>query len=428
MTYTQALDYIHAVDWRGSRPGLSRITELAERLGNPQNTLSFVHVAGTNGKGSTSVMLASVLQAAGYRVGLYTSPYILRFNERIQINGTPISDEDLAALVEEIRPVAEDMADPPTEFELITALAFLYFAKEACDVVVLEVGLGGRLDATNIIPSSLVSVITGIAMDHTAILGDTPAKIAAEKAGILRSGVPVVYGGGGGEAADVIRQHAHTLGSPFVAVNHDGLSQVQTHLDGASFDFEPLALYDLRLSMAGSYQPRNAACVLTVLSVLQERGLTVSETAIREGLAAAHWPGRFEILCRDPLIISDGGHNPEGVHAAVNSVKQCLGDTRVMLLSGVMADKDYRVMVEDMASVARRVFTVKPSNPRSLDAHDYAAMFRRAGVPAEAFETVDEGVAAAVRAASAEGCPLLSLGSLYLYAELHTALKNQNII
>ena len=428
MTYTQALDYIHAIDWRGSRPGLSRITELMERLGNPQDSLRFVHVAGTNGKGSTCIMTASVLKAAGLRVGLYTSPYILRFNDRIQIDGTPIPDHDLAALVEEIRPVAEAMEDPPTEFELITALAFVYFARQNCDVVVLEVGLGGRLDATNLITTPLVSVITGIALDHTAILGNTLSEIAAEKAGIIKQDVPVVYGGEEGEAAHVIRQKAAEMNAPFISVDRQGLANLHTELGGATFDFEPLGLRDLRISLSGIYQPLNAATALTVIHVLRKQGLSVSDEAVRQGLAQARWPGRFEILCRDPLILSDGGHNPQGVAAAVESVKAYMGEKKVLLLSGVMADKDYGSMISDMATVACRVFTVKPSNPRSLDAEDYAAMFRKAGVEATAYPSVDEGVAAATEAARAEGIPLLSLGSLYLYTDVHTALETLNLI
>ena len=429
MTYTEALAYIHAIDWRGSRPGLSRITELMALLGNPQDRLRFIHVAGTNGKGSTCAMTAAMLQAEGYRVGLYTSPYILRFNDRIQVNGSPIPDDDLATLVEEIRPVAEGMSDPPTEFELITALAFVYFLKQSCDLVVLEVGLGGRLDATNLITTTAVSVITGIAMDHTAILGNTPAEIAAEKAGIIKDGIPVIYGGDPtDEAADVIRKQAETHHAPFYPANREGLTHVVTSLEGATFDFEPLSLSNLHIPLAGIYQPLNAATALTLIQVLRQSGIAVSDRAIREGLSRVRWSGRFEILCREPLILSDGGHNPQGVAAAVASVKQYMGQEKVLLLSGVMADKEYAAMVSDMATVAHRVFTVKPSNPRSLDAEAYADLFREAGVPAEAFASVDEGVAAAVAAARAEARPLLCLGSLYLYTDVHKALTDLHLI
>jgi len=204
MTYEEAMAYIHSVNWLGSRPGLERITVLCEKLGHPERELRFIHVGGTNGKGSFCCMLSGILREAGYKTGLYTSPYIERFNERMQIDGMPIPDDELAALTAEVKAVADTMDDPPTEFELITALCFLYFRNNHCDYVVLEVGLGGRLDSTNIIPAPVLAVITGIDYDHTAILGDTTAKIAAEKAGIIKAPCPVLFGEGDADAAQVI--------------------------------------------------------------------------------------------------------------------------------------------------------------------------------------------------------------------------------
>ena len=328
MTYQEALDYIHSVCWKGSRPGLERTIELADRLGNPQNTLKFIHVAGTNGKGSTSAMLAAILQRAGYKVGLYTSPFILRFNERMRINGEDISDEELAQITALVRPHADAMADIPTEFELITAIALVYFARNHCDYVVFEVGMGGRLDSTNIITAETVaaSVITGIAMDHTAFLGDTPEKIAAEKAGIIKAEVPVVYGGNHPPVGEtlpspealscgrVIREKAAALNAPFVETDHTLLSNIRSDLFGADFDFGDSK--QIHISLAGLYQPHNAANALTVVDVLRTRGLTLPEEAVRAGLASVTWPARFEVLSRSPLVIADGGHNPEGIDAA----------------------------------------------------------------------------------------------------------------
>ncbi|MBO5767990.1 MAG: bifunctional folylpolyglutamate synthase/dihydrofolate synthase, partial [Clostridia bacterium] len=212
MNYSAALEYIHSVEWLGSRPGLSRTQELLYKLGNPEKDMRYIHVAGTNGKGSTCAMLDSVLRRAGYKVGLYTSPYIVRFNERMCINGEPISDSELAELVETIKPIADTMEDKPTEFEIITALAFLYYKRHNCDIVVLEVGMGGRLDSTNVIDAPLVSVITGIALDHIAVLGNTVAEIAAEKAGIIKEGSAVVYGGRDDVAFSVSAKKAESLG------------------------------------------------------------------------------------------------------------------------------------------------------------------------------------------------------------------------
>lgn len=436
MNYQEALDYIHSVSWKGSRPGLSRITELCRRIGDPQKHLKFIHVAGTNGKGSTSAMLSSVLMAAGYRVGLFTSPFIVRFNERMKVNGRDIPDDALAEITESVRPHADAMTDAPTEFELITAIAFEYFRREACDIVVLEVGMGGRLDSTNIIPPETValSIITGIAMDHTAFLGDTPEAIAREKAGIIKAGVPVLFGGahpavGSDEqtgidyraVADVIKAVAADKAAPYEETDHTRLFCVTCDLEGATLSFDHL--WELRISLPGVYQPYNAATVLTALDILASRGFAVTEEHIRQGLATVAWPGRFEILSRDPLVISDGGHNPEGVDAAVAGIKAFFRNDKVYLLSGVMADKDYTLMVRRMCEVACRVFTVRPGNSRAMDADTYAEVFRAEGIPAEGYDTVAEAVTAAMDACKQDCKPLLTLGSLYMYGEIRAATE-----
>ena len=440
MTYTQALDFIHSTCWKGSRPGLERTIDLTARLGNPQNSLKFIHIAGTNGKGSTSAMLAAILQKAGYKVGLYTSPFIIRFNERMRINGQDIPDGELAEITEYVKPHAEAMADTPTEFELITAIALVYFARHNCDYVVFEVGMGGRLDSTNIIPPETVaaSVITGIAMDHTAFLGDTPEKIAAEKAGIIKAGVPVVFGGNHApvgtlpssdalataeSCARVIREKADEVGAPYAETDHSKLANIRADLFGADFDFGERK--DLHISLAGLYQPYNTATVLTVIDLLRERGLTVPEEAIRQGLASVKWPARFEVLSKDPLIIADGGHNPEGIDAAIASIQTYFKDEKILLLTGVMADKDYGRMVARMGEVASRAFCVRPANDRALYPAKYAESFRAIGIPAEGYATVAEGVRAAAETAEREGKALLCLGSLYMYGEVRAAVLGE---
>lgn len=436
MTYTEALEYIHSVCWKGSRPGLSRISELCEKLGNPQKSLRFIHVAGTNGKGSTCAMLSSVLKKAGYRVGLYTSPFIVRFNERMQIGGAHIGDAELAEITEYVKPYAESMEDVPTEFELITAIAFVYFARHECDYVVLEAGMGGRLDSTNIIEAEnvAVSVITGIAMDHTAFLGDTAEKIAAEKAGIIKAGVPVVFGGahtpvGAGAdcevdpaaCAEVIKAKAREMGAPYSESHPELISDLRSDIFGSRFDFGGYEFFEIPL--AGMYQPYNAATVFAVLEVLQAQGANITEKAVKDGLMAVKWPGRFEILCREPLVISDGGHNPEGIDAAVASAKTYFGGKKIQLLSGVMADKDYAHMVRRMSEVACRAFTVRPDNSRALAAGAFADVFEHDGVPAQGFDTVKEAVFAAMDAGKASGTPTLCLGSLYMYGEVRAAVE-----
>lgn len=421
MNYEQALEYIHSVNWTFCKPGLERITALCEALGNPQNKLRFIHVAGTNGKGSTSAMLASILESAGYRTGLYTSPYIRTFCERIRVDGENIPKEELAALTERIRPIADAMVDKPTEFELITALAFEYFYQSKCDIVVLEVGLGGRLDSTNVIENTALSIITGIDFDHTALLGNTIEEIAIEKAGIIKEKRPVLFGGSAGAAYDTVEQVALEKNAPFHTVDRSSYSQKNATLEGTTFDY--LHYTDMHLPLLGAYQPYNATLVLTAIELLKEQGFQIDDTAVRKGLERVRWPARFELLSRDPIIIYDGGHNPEGVRAAVASVKAYFGEQRVNLLSGVMADKDRGEMIETMKPIIARAFTVTPNNPRSLAAADYAAQLTSYGIEALSYASVAEGVRAAIESSKQEGIPLVCLGSLYLYEEVEAAVR-----
>ncbi|MBQ7173676.1 MAG: bifunctional folylpolyglutamate synthase/dihydrofolate synthase [Clostridia bacterium] len=417
MTYEQALTYIHSFDWRGSRPGLSRTLELCRRLGNPEKSLRFVHVAGTNGKGSFCKMLSEILTAAGYKTGLFVSPYVTRFNERIQVDGSEIPDKELAWATSLVKDAADAMEDGPTEFELITAIGFLYFKKMNCDVVVLECGMGGRLDSTNVIVDPLLSVITGISLDHTKILGDTIEKIAAEKAGIIKAGRPCLYGGEDPAAKEVIKTTASEKQAPFFCVDYSRLSVKTMALGGTTFDFAPLQ--NLRLSLLGSYQPENAARVLTAVEILQNEGMNISEEAIRKGLSSAVWPARFEKLLSDPLVFYDGGHNPEGIAAATESIRTYFPGQKVNLLMGVMADKDYSEMCKTLSPLANKVFTVTPSNPRSLSAEDLAKLFPNG----QAFQTVKDGLFTALTESKQEGIPLVCLGSLYLYPEVRKALS-----
>lgn len=419
MTYEETMNYIHRVAWTGSRPGLERITELLDSLGNPQDGLRFIHVAGTNGKGSFCSMLDSVLRRAGYRVGLYTSPYIERFNERMAVDGEPISDSELSEITERVRVFADKMADPPTEFELITAVAMVYFAAHGCELVVLEVGMGGRLDATNIIKTPILSVITGISLDHTAFLGDTVEAVAGEKAGIIKHGVPVLFGGNDKKAAAVIRARAAEQGSDYYEVDRSLVSNLRGDFDRNLFDFDTYT--DIKLSLIGSYQPYNAANVIRAVEILRSQGLKILEDDLRGGLETAKWKGRFELLCREPIFIIDGSHNPEGIAAAVESVRTCFNGRKVYLLSGVMKDKDYLSMARELSAVACRAFTLRPDNPRSLDAADYAAAFNSVGVPAEGFYDIRSATFAALDAARADGVPLVALGSLYMYGDVKAA-------
>ena len=414
MTYEEALGYIHSVTWLGSRPGLSRITELCRLIGDPQNKLKCIHVAGTNGKGSTTSMLSSILTEAGYKVGTFTSPYVFRFNERMAYNGTPIADEELAEIIEFIRPYADSMEDSPTEFELITAVGFEYFLRKGCDFVILEAGLGGRLDSTNIIPASKLSIITGIALDHTEILGDTTEKIAAEKAGIIKEGCPVLIGNCDGGAKKVIENKASEMNADAYYVDYSRIKNPDMSLFRSVFDFEGFA-NGVEISLIGAYQPRNAAVAITAAEILG-----IDKEHIINGIKKAKWPARFEVLRNDPIVIFDGSHNPEGIAATVDTVKK-LFDGKLNILTGVMADKEYPVMAKAISEISDKVYCTKPSNPRALDSDKYAECCQSFGCTSLSIPDVNEAVRAAYNDSNERNVPLLVIGSLYLYSEFREA-------
>lgn len=424
MTYSEALDYIHSVCWKGSLPGLERISELCALLGHPEDSLKFIHIAGTNGKGSTASMIFSVLTEQGYRVGLYTSPFVEKFNERIIFRGDEISDDDLAHDTEYVKQFADTMEDSPTEFELITAIAFVYFKRMKCDFVVLECGLGGRLDSTNVIKTPVISIITGIDLDHTAIIGDTTAKIAAEKAGIIKNGVPVVFGEGDFDAERVIREKADEKSSEYVRTDFSKICNIRTELGGTTFDFGERR--NIKISLCGLYQIRNAATVLTSVDVMRKNGIAISEEAVNRGLISAKWKARFETLISDPLVVYDGAHNLQGTKAAVENISHYLlpltNDGKIILLMGVMADKNHIDMIRTLSPYVKKVFSITPDNVRSFDSAGIEREFRLFGVDAQSFDTITEGVRGAMDCAKRENRPLVCLGSLYMYADVKRAV------
>ena len=421
MNYNEALSYIHGVNHAFCKPGLERIRTLCDALGNPEKNLKFIHVAGTNGKGSTSCMLASILKRAGYRTGLYTSPYIYRFNERMQIDGCEIEDDTLAELVGEISKIAETMEDKPTEFELISAVAFEYFKRERCDIVVLEVGMGGRFDSTNIIENPLLSIITGISLDHVAFLGDTVEKIAFEKAGIIKKGRPIIFGGDHEGALGVIRERAEALSSPFYTVDHSLIKDAVYSLVGTHFSFGEWR--DVSISLLGAYQPKNASLVLKSVEILRENGLKIDTGAVYDGIKEAKWRARFEILSENPTVIFDGAHNAEGISAAVESIKEYYPTGHVAVMSGVLADKDYRAIAKSISEVAASAFTITPDNPRALSAKEYTEVLSEHGVSAVACESVEDALERGIAYARESGVPLFCLGSLYTYGAVIDAIK-----
>lgn len=435
--------YINTPHWQASRLGLERIRELLERLGRPQDRLKFVHVAGTNGKGSICAYLASILSAAGHRAGMFTSPYIERFEERIRVDGAMISPDELRdvtlAVREHAEAMAEETGDHPTEFELMTAVALEHFARCGCDIVVLEVGLGGRLDSTNVIDAPEACVIARIGLDHTALLGNTLAAIAGEKAGIVKEGSAVVSWPQEPEAMAVIEhaaaEHGCELRVPDFAQLEEGAIRWE---DGASpfrsFSYKEWA--DLRTGILGSYQPQNATVALEVVDVLRGRGWRIPDEAVRAGVAQTRWPGRFEIVegGSSPdgfAIVVDGGHNPQGARALADSLAEVFPGRRSVFVIGVLEDKDYPRMLEDVLPLGSAFVCVTPDNPRALPAHKLARAIRWTGqdllgcsacvnpVVARDFE---DAIRRARELAGPDGL-ICAFGSLYSVAALKEAVR-----
>ena len=425
MNAEQAIAYIHSVCWKGSIPGLGRTQELLEKMGNPEKKLKFVHIAGTNGKGSTAAMTASILSKAGYRTGLYTSPYIYRFHERIQVDGVEISDEDLTEITEYVKPLADSMAQSPTEFELVCCIAFEYFYRKKCDIVVLEVGMGGAWDATNVIEVPEVAVITNIGLDHTEYLGDTVEKIAETKSGIFKPhGHAVVYRSTPSVEAVYERVCAERDVSLRKA-DFEGLVLKAHTLEGQVFDCG--SRKNLVLPLLGDHQLHNASVVLSIADTLIGEGWKISEQNIYDGIRDVRWPGRFDIVCRKPLSIIDGGHNPQCIEALVKNIRDYLAGKKVIALTGVLADKDYADMYKPVMPLVDRFVCITPPNPRKLEAEQLARYLRQAGAQAQASESILDGVKKTMELAGEDGV-VLCFGSLYSIGGIRDALKDLGVI
>ena len=421
--------YINQPRWQKVSLGLDRTRLLLGLIGNPQDQLRFVHVAGTNGKGSTCSFIASILQAAGYRTGLFTSPYLITFEERIRVNGANIPAHDLRDATLVVRQAAlqiqRQLGEHPTEFELMTAVALLHFARSACQIVVLEVGLGGRLDSTNVIQAPEVCVICRIGLDHTALLGSTVEQVATEKAGILKPGCPVVSWPQDAPAMEVVRTRCDQLGCTLRVPDFSQLTagKVERGLRPVSYG----AFGSFELQLLGSYQPSNAALALEAVALLRERGWNVPDAALRAGLRATEWPGRFQVVAHDPTFVVDGGHNPQGAQALVDSVQDVFPGMRPVLLMGVLADKDYRSMLRTVLPLAKAVVAYEPPSPRALSAQDLAAAVVQVRdqlqcyVDVHAVDDLVQGVALARKLAGQEGL-VVAFGSLYSISQVMDAL------
>ena len=419
MNATEAIEYIHSVCWKGSIPGLGRTQALLEKMGNPEKKLKFVHIAGTNGKGSTAAMTASILRKAGYRTGLYTSPYIYRFHERMQVDGLEITDEELSEITEYVKPLAESLTESPTEFELVCCIAFEYFVRKQCDIVVLEVGMGGAFDATNVIETPEVAVITNIGLDHTEVLGDTVEKIAETKSGIFKeNGHAVVYRSTPSVEA-VYEKVCAEKHVKLVKADFDSLRLKKHTLDGQVFDCGDRK--DLVLPLLGDHQLHNASVVLSIVDTLKIIGWNINEQNIRDGMKDVKWPGRFDVVSHSPLFIIDGGHNPQCIEALVKNVEDYLHDRKVIALTGVLADKDYADMYVPIMPFVNQFVCITPPNPRKLESAELAKYLRTKGAHAVGSDSIMDGVKTALELADSDGV-VLCFGSLYSIGSIRDAL------
>ena len=415
MTASEAISYIESGLWSASRPGLSRTRELLDRLGAPQKKLRFVHVAGTNGKGSTCAMLASVLREAGYRTGLYTSPYILSFNERMQVDGKRISDSELIRFTELIRPLADSMDDHPSQFEMVTAMAMRFFLDAGCDIVVLETGLGGTLDSTNAIDAPELAVITNIGLEHTEYLGDTLAQIASAKAGIIKNGCTAVCYRGASEVEKVFEDACRERGVKLIKADFESIRPISQSLDGQRFSWGEFE--NISLPLLGEHQLKNAAVVLECVGALRERGWDIGNDSVRKGLSRTVWPARLEVLSKSPLFIVDGAHNPQCAQALEKALSGLLSGKKSDFIIGVLADKDYEKMLNTLRGHMGRALCVTPARERALPADSLAELIRGMGIEAAGYTSIE----AAVETVLKEGRDCVACGSLYMAGRVRQA-------
>lgn len=423
MNYEQAIDYIEQTDTPRQRYGLEKLKQALHRMGDPQEKVPYVHIAGTNGKGSTASMLSSVLNHAGLRCGLYTSPHLQRYNERFQIAGEPISDEQLIQSVQRVQQVCEQLGGTPIVFEVLTLMAFELFARLDCQIAVLEVGIGGRLDSTNCILSPQAAVVTQLGLDHTETLGDTIEQIAWQKGGIAKPGSRLVMAAQQEEAMEVVRQICRQEDCAFCVADPKRMQLLSSTLKGQRVLDEHFG--ELLIPLAGGHQIKNAANVLCTVEQLVQRGWKIPTEAVRDGLAAAKWSARFELLDESPYFILDGGHNPQCVQAAMDALEQFFPGKKAVILTGMMQDKDTEQMLEQMAEHAACFVCLHPDSPRALSAEQLAQQVKeRFGLPAFCCESIAQGVALAQEKAGSDGL-VCALGSLYLAAEVRAQFERE---
>lgn len=425
MTYDEALNYIHNTLKFGIKLGLHNINVLLELMDSPHKKLKYVHVAGTNGKGSTVAFISNILIHSGYKVGTYTSPYIERFTERMKVNNIEINETELARITEYVKSKVEIMISAgenhPTEFEIVTAIAFQYFYESGCDIVVLEVGLGGRFDSTNVISTPLVSVITTINYDHMDKLGNTLPEIAFEKAGIIKKDGDVVVYPQRKEVEEVFLKVCRENNAAMQPVDFTTLELMSADIEGQVFNFKDFR--SLKIKLLGEHQLKNAAVAITAADILQRKGFAISETAIRDGLFDTSWPGRIEVLCKQPIFIIDGAHNAEGAEVLAKTLGNYFPEKRKIFIVGVLKDKDYQSMIKTIAPIASEFIVITPESPRALPAKELSYFISCYCKNVRTSDTIEAAVRMSLEIAPSDGL-ICSFGSLTYIGEVRKYFSN----
>ena len=427
MKYAEALEYIDSLSGYGIVPGLENIRELCERLGNPQKDLKFVHIAGTNGKGSTLSYISMILKCAGFKVGRYVSPTISDYRERIQVNGRLITQKALCNLVERMKEICDSMyiqnGKHPTPFEVETAMAFVYFKEQGCDIVVLETGMGGRLDATNIIENTLVAVLASISMDHMGYLGKTLEAIATEKAGIIKDGCQVVTMQQEKSVMSVIHKKASEVNAKVTVADMAELKKVRYGLEKQRFDYK--VWENLEITLAGQYQINNALLALKVVEALADKGFAVSEKALRQGLKETKWPGRFMVVGKKPYFVVDGAHNADAAKKLAESIEFYFTNKRIIFIMGILRDKEYEKIIEQTHHFADQIITVTtPNSARSLTAYELATEVAKVHPNVTAVDSLEEAVEISYLLAGKEDV-ILAFGSLSFMGKMLGILEKR---
>ncbi len=425
MNYEEAREYLDQVSKGGSVLGLDNMRELLKRLGNPQDSLKFVHISGTNGKGSVLAYLSTVFKEAGYRTGRYISPTLFSYREKIQVNEKFIGREDLSRLTEKVKAAAEEMqncaAGDPTIFEIETALAFLYFVEQKCDIVILETGLGGALDATNVITTPVMEVIASISMDHMEFLGDTLGKIAYQKAGIIKPDTSVVSAMQQPEAMEVICNVCRERDCTFQAVDPEQIKDISYGYEGQSFSYKNWE--NIKISLMGSYQIKNAVLALEAINALRKLGYDLKDRAVYQGMKKAIWKGRFTLISKDPVILMDGAHNPAAAEELVRSLKLYYAGKKFYYIFGMFRDKDYAQVIRLTAPMAEHIITVQtPGNPRALPAAELKEAVAEVNPSVEAAESLHMAVNQVMERIDSDSVVVI-FGSLSFLGEAEMAVN-----